>query len=83
MERILKDGHEVASHGCNHLNPQPKDLEESKKQLEALTGQQVYGYRQPRMFPVSNEELERLGYHYNSSLNPAFIPGRYMHISEN
>ena len=82
MERILKDGHEVASHGCNHLNPQPKDLKESKKQLEALTGQQVYGYRQPRMFPVSNEELERLGYHYNSSLNPAFIPGRYMHISE-
>ncbi len=82
MERILNEGHEVASHGCNHLNPQPEDWGKSKQQLEAMTGRKVNGYRQPRMFPVSDEELERLGYHYNSSLNPAFIPGRYMHISE-
>lgn len=34
------------------------------------------------MFPVSDTELERMGYVYNSSLNPAFIPGRYMHLSE-
>ena len=33
------------------------------------------------MFPVSDEEIERMGYRYNSSLNPAFIPGRYMHLS--
>ena len=82
IERIMNEGHEVASHGCNHLNPQPKDLAESKQQLEAWTGRKVNGYRQPRMFPVSDEELERQGYLYNSSLNPAFIPGRYMHISE-
>ena len=42
----------------------------------------IQGYRQPRMFPVSDTELERMGYVYNSSLNPAFIPGRYMHLSE-
>lgn len=80
--RILNEGHEVASHGCNHINPQPEDVITSKKRLEELTGRKVNGYRQPRMFPVSDEELERQGYHYNSSLNPAFIPGRYMHISE-
>ena len=34
------------------------------------------------MFPVSNDVLRRAGYEYNSSLNPAFIPGRYMHLSE-
>ena len=33
------------------------------------------------MFPVNDAELERLGYSYDSSLNPAFIPGRYMHLS--
>ena len=82
IERILNEGHEVASHGCNHLNPQPKDLAESKQLLEALTGRKVNGYRQPRMFPVSNEELERQGYLYNSSLNPAFVPVRYMHVLE-
>ena len=41
----------------------------------------MYGYRQPRMFPVSDSEIERVGYRYNSSLNPAFIPGRYMHLT--
>ena len=33
------------------------------------------------MFPVSDEALSTAGYTYNSSLNPAFIPGRYMHLT--
>ena len=33
------------------------------------------------MFPVSDKEIARCGYTYNSSLNPAFIPGRYMHLT--
>ena len=33
------------------------------------------------MFPVSDEDIEKAGYLYNSSLNPAFIPGRYMHLT--
>ena len=49
--------------------------------MERVTGRTVYGYRQPRMFPVSDSEIERVGYRYNSSLNPAFIPGRYMHLT--
>ena len=39
------------------------------------------GYRQPRMFPVKDCEIRRVGYAYNSSLNPAFIPGRYMNLN--
>ena len=39
------------------------------------------GYRQPRMFPVDLQVLKREGYVYNASLNPAFIPGRYMHLT--
>ena len=34
------------------------------------------------MFPVVESEIKRVGYRYNSSLNPAFIPGRYMHLTE-
>ena len=83
MERIVNEGHEVAAHGCDHWNPKPEDVINSKRTLEALTSQKIYGYRQPRMFPVSDEEIERQGYLYNSSLNPAFIPGRYMHLTEN
>ena len=82
MQRIMNEGHEVAAHGCDHWRPQASDVNRSKKILEKLTGRQIYGYRQPRMFPVSDEDIQRAGYIYNSSLNPAFIPGRYMHLSD-
>lgn len=82
MSRIISEGHEVAAHGCDHWRPQPSDVERSKTIIEARTGSNVSGYRQPRMFPVSDTEIARCGYVYNSSLNPAFIPGRYMHLNE-
>ncbi len=81
MKRIIDERHEVAAHGCDHWNPVPEDVINSKRILEEITGKRIYGYRQPRMFPVSDEEIERQGYTYNSSLNPAFIPGRYMHLN--
>lgn len=81
MERIMQEGHEIACHGVDHWQPKDTDLEMSKQIVERVTKRQVYGYRQPRMFPVSDSEIVRVGYHYNSSLNPAFIPGRYMHLT--
>lgn len=78
--RIIAEGHEMASHGCDHADPQPEHVTESKKILETTFGVPIYGYRQPRMFAVDNAVLAREGYRYNSSLNPAFIPGRYMHL---
>jgi peptidoglycan/xylan/chitin deacetylase (PgdA/CDA1 family) len=82
MRRIMNEGHEVACHGVDHWQPKATDFAESKVIVERVTGRQVYGYRQPRMFPVSDEEIEKAGYLYNSSLNPAFIPGRYMHLTD-
>ncbi|MFP5133050.1 polysaccharide deacetylase family protein [Bacteroides salyersiae] len=82
MKRIIDEGHEIAAHGCDHWNPKPEDVARSKQVLEKLTACTIYGYRQPRMFPVSESEIARQGYLYNSSLNPAFIPGRYMHLTE-
>jgi len=81
MEQIKSEGHEIACHGCDHWQPRDTDVRESKRIIEALTGVQCRGYRQPRMFPVSDSEIEACGYLYNSSLNPAFIPGRYMHLN--
>lgn len=82
MKRITEGGHEVASHGCDHWQPKESDVRKSKEILEQLTRQEVIGYRQPRMFPISDTVLKEAGFTYNSSLNPAFIPGRYMHLSE-
>ena len=80
MERILNEGHEVASHGVDHWTQQPSDLARSKEILEQITGRKVNGYRQPRMYPVDDKEIERAGYLYNSSLHPTVIPGRYMNL---
>ena len=80
IERMIREGHEVASHGCDHTHPLPEHVISSKIMLEEQLGQPVYGYREPRMFAVDIQELSRQGYEYNSSLNPVFLPGRYMHL---
>lgn len=79
--RIIHEGHEMASHGCDHAAPLPEHVIESKKILESEFGVHIHGYRQPRMFAVDDKVLIREGYSYNSSINPAFIPGRYMHLN--
>ena len=80
MGRIISEGHEVACHGVDHFSPKETDFEVSKEIVERVCDLTVTGYRQPRMFPVLDSEIKRVGYRYNSSLNPAFIPGRYMNL---
>ena len=80
MKRIISEGHEVACHGVDHFEPKETDFEVSKEIVERVCDLTVTGYRQPRMFPVLDSEIKRVGYRYNSSLNPAFIPGRYMNL---
>lgn len=81
MGRIIREGHEVACHGVDHWQPKETDFVRSKEIVERITDLTVTGYRQPRMFPVVESEIRRAGYRYNSSLNPAFIPGRYMNLN--
>ena len=45
-ERIVKEGHEIASHGCDHANPSRRQVIESKKILEKEFGLKIHGYRQ-------------------------------------
>ena len=81
ISRIQAEGHEIASHGFYHSDFKTEDLILSKKKLEEITGTEIYGYRQARMMPVSEKAIYEAGYKYNSSLNPTFIPGRYMKLS--
>lgn len=92
MKRIITEGHELACHGCNHINPQKGDIGRCKERLTEIQSQiaasaniqhttAIQGWRQPRMFPVEEDELRHNNFTYNSSLNPAFIPGRYMHLT--
>lgn len=79
--RIVKEGHEIACHGVDHFNPKSTDVVESKKIVEKVSGVKVTGYRQPRMSSIDYKELAKNGYKYDSSVNPALIPGRYNHLN--
>ena len=57
IQRILSEGHELASHGYYHWTFEPADLKKSKDALEALAGVPVRGYRQARMMPVPEAEI--------------------------
>ncbi|MBQ6409784.1 polysaccharide deacetylase family protein [Candidatus Saccharibacteria bacterium] len=78
VSKIVDEGHEVACHGVDHFEPKKSDIKESIKIVGKLA--RIYGYRQPRMFGISYSDLKDAGYKYDSSVNPAFIPGRYNHF---
>jgi len=87
---IQNRGHEVASHGYYHnlcikesREKLKRDLKNSKKLLEDITGQQVTGYRAPS-FSINNDILkiiEECGYIYDSSYNSFEMHGRYGHLN--
>jgi peptidoglycan/xylan/chitin deacetylase (PgdA/CDA1 family) len=83
LERILGEGHELASHGYYHSDFKPEHLLASKIELERLSGVRIEGYRMARMMPVDEKETKNAGYVYNSSINPTWLPGRYnnLHVS--
>lgn len=81
IKRLVTSGHEIGAHGVDHFEPKTTDIKEAKKILEKKgTGVKVRGWRQPRMMKIDYDELAKNGYQYDSSVNPAFIPGRYNHL---
>ena len=86
VREIHDRDHEVASHGLFHqlctlqsLSELSEDLSASRKFLEDLTGEGVYGYRAPS-FAVNNQILNLIhqaGYLYDSSYNSFAMHGRY------
>jgi polysaccharide deacetylase family protein (PEP-CTERM system associated) len=92
VERVATLGHEIASHGFNHLplfsqTPQAvrEDLRRSHQLLAELAGQPPLGYRAPAFSLTRDAEwtfelLGELGFRYDSSLhNSPRIPNRIPH----
>ncbi len=83
VRRMVREGHEVASHGYGHVNvdrqtPEEfrQDVRRSKAQLEDLTGRAVTGYRAPcfslgRAGDWALEILADEGFLYDSSIFPS------------
>jgi len=82
MRRIVEQGHELASHGCDHrrvytLEPEAfrADVLRSKQVLEDASGAEVRGYRAPSFSfdprtPWAHRILAESGYGYSSSVAP-------------
>lgn len=81
--RVLAQQHEIASHTFYHSEFRDEHLLSSRQTLEEITGKKVTGLRMPRMRKVAMEEVKNAGYHYDSSVNPTWLPGRYnnLHLS--
>lgn len=92
VQEIYSRGHEVASHGYNHILCHKQttarlkqDLTDSKKILEDIVGQAIYGYRAPS-FSINNDTLKVIaecGYCYDSSFNSFRLNKRYGQIDLN
>jgi peptidoglycan-N-acetylglucosamine deacetylase len=92
VREIQVRGHEVASHGYDHMlcreqsaHELKMDLVKSKELLEDVTGNTVYGYRAPS-FSINDHILQLIretGYLYDSSFNSFRLHGRYGRMNLN
>ncbi len=86
VREIQSQGHEVASHGADHImchelsdNQLAEDLSRSKKCIEDIVSCSVIGYRAPS-FSINErviDQLRRTGYRYDSSYNSFSLNSRY------
>jgi polysaccharide deacetylase family protein (PEP-CTERM system associated) len=82
VKMIVREGHEVASHGYGHQLAYTQTIEEFKADvtrsvdiLENITGEKVLGYRAPSWSIVESnlhylETLEEMGLKYDASIFP-------------
>ena len=82
IQRLLSEGHELASHTYYHSDFAVEHLSSSKEALESQFGVTVEGLRMPRMLEVSATDVKQAGYTYNSSVNPTFLPGRFTDLHQ-
>jgi hypothetical protein len=77
--------HEIALHGAVHNHNYHKmddsktfkELTVAKKNVEKIINKPVFGFRAPRFQRPSLSLLRKVGFKYDSSLHPTYVPGRY------
>ena len=78
----ISERHEIACHGYTHSGNGSADILMAKTTLEDIIGRPVVGYRHPRLCNISAEMLTDTGFLYDSSMNPTWLPGRYMNLTK-
>lgn len=80
--REIAAHHEIASHSYYHSSFSTDHLSRSRLRLSELSGQEVSGFRMPKMKRINLAEIAQAGYQYDSSLHPTYLPGRYNYRKE-
>jgi len=81
---LIKDisrRHEIACHGYTHSDHSSTNIYMAKAILEEIISKGVVGYRHPRLGAVATKTLTESGFLYDSSVNPTWLPGRYMNLN--
>jgi peptidoglycan/xylan/chitin deacetylase (PgdA/CDA1 family) len=90
MREVVKRGHEIACHGYVHQSlisldniTLKSEIIRATKILRRIAGIPPVGFRAPQCLIDQRilDILEELGYRYDSSIHPTFIPGRYFNLT--
>ncbi len=84
----ISNRYEVASHGYSHKHDYKNmnkkivysHLYKTNNILRKITNKNILGYRSPRFSRTNLEILKKLGFKYDSSVNPIILPGRYNYL---
>ncbi|MFH1331681.1 MAG: polysaccharide deacetylase family protein [archaeon] len=82
--REISKEHEIGSHGYTHNdNYQNVErekayelLKQTREAIEKIIKKEIKGFRAPRMMKVNPVIVKKAGFKYDSSYQPALIPGR-------
>jgi len=80
--KALAATHEIASHTFYHSRFTDADILSSRQVLSDISGQNIAGFRMPRLAPISKQLIADAGYLYDASLNPTWLPGRYNYLNQ-
>lgn len=88
LKRLVKKDHEIAFHGYQHNHKYHKMaqtdaykfISRGKKTLENIIGKEIIGFRSPWFFSPSCAVLEEIGFKYDSSIHPTWLPGHYFNM---
>jgi len=75
----MSKNHEIASHNLKHsINTyDEQEVKKSKQIIEKIINKKIIGFRMPRLKKIDYNSLNSVGFKYDSSISPTYIPGRY------
>jgi len=81
INKIVNKGHEIALHYSLNSGEFTNNILEEKTKLEDIIGIKILGLRTHKLKVPPFKLLKKIGFEYDSSIHPTFVPGRYNYYS--